>query len=315
VLDLRGRLPAGATAVALNLTTDRSGPGWVRAFPCGASEPPTSNVNPDLGRVVTNAAIVPVGDGRICFTSLSTTDLVVDLNGWLTTASPAGLVTANRRLADTRTGQGGASRLTAGTTIEIPVTTPGSATTAVALGITAVDPTLDGFVTAWPCGGDRPVVSNLNPEAGVTRPNMVNVRVGTNGLVCLFSSGPTDLVVDLLGEYRTGSGARYAALPPQRLLDSRVAGHAAHHSNLADVIPLGQLSAAQVNLTATDTQGAGYLTAYACLTDQWPGTSNANYGPAETTATAALMTSSRGYGCVYSSTVAALVVDIFGVWR
>jgi len=139
--------------------------------------------------------------------------------------------------------------------------------------------------------------------------------VGANGRVCLFSSGPTDLVVDLLGEYRTGSGARYAALPPQRLLDSRVAGHWTHHSNLADVVPLGQLTAAQVNLTATDTQGAGYLTAYSCLTDQWPGTSNANYGPAETTASAALMSSSRGYGCVYSSTVTQLVVDIFGVWR
>ena len=166
VLDLRGRMPAGATAVALNLTTDRSGAGWVRAFPCNTPEPPTSNVNPAVGRVVTNAAIVPVGDGRICFTSLTTTDLVVDLNGWLTTSSPAGLVTVNRRLADTRTGEGAVSRLNAGATIEVAVTTAGSSTTAVALGVTAVDPSIAGFVTAWPCGGQRPVVSNLNPEAG-----------------------------------------------------------------------------------------------------------------------------------------------------
>ncbi len=315
VLDLRGRLPVGATAVALNLTTDRSGAGWVRAYPCTSPEPPTSNVNPAVGHVVTNAAIVPVGDGRICFTSLSTTDLIVDLNGWLTTASPAGLVNVNRRLADTRTGEGGVTRLAAGGTISVQVTTASSATTAVALGVTAVDPSVNGYVTAWPCGGQRPEVSNLNPEAAVTRPNLVNVRVGDGGRVCFFSLQATDLVVDLLGEYRTNAGARYAALAPQRLLDTRVNGHWSHQSNLSDVIPLGQLVAAQVNLTATDTQGAGYLTAYSCLTDQWPGTSNANYAPAETTASAALMTSSRGYGCVYSSAVTQLVVDIFGVWR
>ena len=56
-------------------------------------------------------------------------------------------------------------------------------------------------------------------------------------------------------------------------------------------------------------------TAYTCLTDPWPGTSNVNYAAADTTASAALMSSSRGYGCVYSSTVTQLVVDIFGVWR
>ena len=68
------------------------------------------------------------------------------------------------------------------------------------------------------------------------------------------------------------------------------------------MIPLGELTAAQVNLTATDTQGAGYLTAYSCLTQPWPGTSNANFEVAETTASAALLSSSRGYGCVYAST-------------
>lgn len=320
VLDLRGRMPAGATAVALNLTTDRSSQaGWVRAFPCGDAEPPTSNVNPAAGRVVTNAAIVPVGDGRICFRSLGDTDLVVDLNGWLTTASTTGLVSATRRLVDTRTGDGGATRLPAGGVIEVAVTpagsSAGSSVTAVALGVTAVDPGADGYVTAWPCGSDRPTVSNLNPESGVTRPNLVNVRVGSGSKVCLFSLQPVDLVVDLLGEYRTGGGARYAAIPPQRLLDTRAGGRPSHQSNLSDVIALGSLTAAQVNLTATQTEAAGYLTAYSCLSEQWPGTSNANFAAGDTTAGAALMSSSRGYGCVFSSAVTQIVVDIFGVWR
>lgn len=315
MLDLRQRMPAGATAVALNLTTARSKQdGWVRAFPCANPEPPTSNVNPVAGHVVTNAAIVPVGDGRICFTSLGTTDLVVDLNGWLAPSATAGLVSANRRLVDTRTGQGGITRLAAGQTVQVPVTSAGSTTTAVALGITAVDAAVDGFVTAYPCDTERPTVSNLNPEAGVTRPNFVNVRVGAAGTVCLFSLQATDLVVDLLGEYRTGSGAKYAAVGPQRLLDTRETGHPYHQGTLADVVPLGALTAAQVNLTATGTAGPGYLTAWSCLTQTWPGTSNVNYGTADTSAGAALMTSSRGYGCIQSSTRGDLVVDLFGVW-
>ena len=316
VLDLRGRLPAGATAVALNLTTDRSTrAGWVRAFPCSGAEPPTSNVNPEAGQVVTNAAIVPVGDGRICFSSMVATDLVVDLNGWLTTGSTSGLVTATRRLADTRSGDGPMSRLAAGGMIEVAVTSPGSTTTAVALGVTAVDPSANGFVAVWPCDGGRPGVSNLNPEAGVTRPNLVNVRVGAKGTVCLFSSQPTDLIVDLLGEFRTGGGARYAAFEPQRLLDTRAGGRPSHQSNLADVVALGDLTAAQVNLTATEAQGAGYLTAYPCLSQPWPGTSNANFSVGETSAGAALMGSSRGYGCVFASYPTHVVVDLFGVWR
>lgn len=315
VLDLRGRLPSGATAVALNLTTDRSAAaGWVRAFPCSGLEPPTSNVNAVAGRVVTNASIVPVGDGRVCFTSQGSTDLIVDLNGWLTTDAPAGLVPANRRLTDTRTGLGGVTRLGDGSTIEVAVTTPGSSTTAVALGVTAVDPAQAGFVTAWPCGAAQPEVSNLNPEAGVTRPNLVNVRVGAAGTVCLYSLHATDLVVDLLGEYRVGAGARYAAVGPQRLLDTRADGHAWHHGMLADVVSLGSVVAAQVNLTVTDTSAAGYLTAWPCLDQPWPGTSNLNHGTADTVAGSALLLASRGYGCVLAFARGQLIVDIVGVW-
>jgi len=134
----------------------------------------------------------------------------------------------NRRLADTRTGEGAPaacrSVLDRGGGHH-----PGLVTTAVSLGVTAVDPSLNGFVTAWPLRhGRKPTVSNLNPEASVTRPNLVNVRVGANRKVCLFSSGPTDLVSTCWPSTGTGSGARYAAVAPQRLLDSRVDGHRTH---------------------------------------------------------------------------------------
>jgi hypothetical protein len=317
VLDLHpSGIPTGATAVAFNVTTvDTDSNGFVRVYPCSLPEPATSNVNQVVGRTQTNAAIVPIGSGTICFRSSSAVDLVVDLNGWLTTSSDVGLQpVTSTRLVDTRSGLGGNRRLHPGQMIQVPVVDPASPATAVSLNVTAVDPSLAGYVTVWPCGAAQPNVSNLNPEPLITQPNLVNVRVGSGGTVCLYSSEETDLVVDLLGEYQPGAAARYSALVPQRVLDSRGDAAPRHSSNDSFIVALGSVVAAQVNLTATDAGHAGYLTGYPCLTDQWPGTSNVNYGRDTASANSALLTGSRGFACVYSSTSTNLVVDIFGIW-
>ncbi len=309
-------VPPGATAVALNLTADQpSVDGYVRVYPCSQPEPQTSNVNPIVGQAQTNGLVVPIGDGRLCLRTLTAVDIVIDLNGWLTTTSDVGLQpVAPRRLIDTRFGLGGSGRLRAQQTLEVPVVAAGSLATAVSLNITAVNPTRAGFVTAWPCGSSRPLVSNLNPQPGITQPNLVTVRVGAGGKVCLFTAHETDLVVDVLAEYQPGASARYAALPPQRLLDSRGQDSPRHQSNLSYILAMGNVVAAQVNLTATEAQGAGFLTGYRCLTDQWPGTSNVNYLPILASANSAILTSSRGYTCVFASSPTHLVLDIFGVW-
>ncbi len=317
VLDLnRIGMPAGATAVALNITATKAAlNGWVRAYPCTAPEPTTSNVNPLVGQTQTNAVVVSVGDGRICLRTLTDVDLVIDLNGWLTTGSQVGLQpVASQRLVDTRIGLGGSLRMQPGQVLPMQVVPAGSATTAVALNVTAVDPLANGFVTVWPCGITRPVVSNLNPQTLVTQPNYVNVRVGTGGMVCVYSTVETDLVVDLFGQYRPGAAARYASLPPQRLLDTRVQPPPRHQSNLSYVLAMGSIVAAQVNLSATDASADGFLTGYPCMTDQWPGTSNVNYVTALASANSALLTNSRGYACVFPSKPSQLVVDIFGIW-
>ena len=317
VLDLRtAAVPTGVTAVALNVTAvDSDANGFVRVYPCNAPEPTTSNVNQVAGRAQTNAVIVPFGDGTICFRSSTDVDLVVDLNGWLATTSNVGLQPLeSRRLVDTRVGLGGSGRLGPGRAMEVTVVAPGSATTAVSLNVTAVDPAVAGFVTAWPCGTDRPNVSNLNPEPLITQPNLVNVRVGVDGKVCLYTSQETDLVVDILAEYVPGAAARYATLAPQRLLDSRIDGVPRHASNDSFLVTLGSVVAAQVNLTATDADKAGFLTGYPCLMNPWPGTSNVNFVRRLASANSALVTGSRGYSCVYPSTTTEVIIDIFGIW-
>lgn len=315
-LDLRSRMPAGTRAVALNLATvDAAGDGWVRAYPCDGPVPATSSINPVAGDEVANAAIVPVGAGEVCFTSLRDTDLVVDLDGWLTTGSNVGLQTVTpRRLVDTRFAIGASGRARGGSVTEVQAVAPGSTTTAVVLNVTAVNPAADGYVTAWPCGTPMPVVANLNPQAGVTRPNAVHVRVGTNGRVCLYTLNETDLVVDLFAEYRPGAPARYAAMSPTRLLDTRTAWSAQHQSDLSYLIAAGSVTALQLNVTAVPGPVAGFLTAHTCVSASRPLVANVNYAASEVSGNATLAPVGRGYACVYPMTVADVVVDLFGVW-
>ena len=51
-----------------------------------------------------------------------------------------------------------------------------------------------------------------------------------------------------------------------------------------------------------------------CLAAPLPTASNVNFGAVESTANAALLRPGRGYGCVWSSTMADVVIDGFGVW-
>lgn len=316
VIDLRGRVPAGARAIAVNLAAvDTAAPGWVRIYPCSSTVPATSDLNPTPGIVTTNAAVVKIGDGRLCVQSLTATDLVIDLNGWLTTTSTAGLaVGAPRRVLDTRIVGQASGRLSGGMVAEVPVVAAGSTTVAVSLNVTAVDPGENGYVTAWPCGSPRPFVANLNPSAGITRPNLVNVRVGTGGKVCIYSLGATDIVVDLMGEYRPGASARYAAVDSIRIMDTRDLDPQ-RAADGASLVPSGTVVAVQGNLTAVSPTQSGFLSSYACTSQPWPGTANVNVLRGETVGNAVLMSSSGGMTCVRDTSGAEFVVDATGVWK
>jgi hypothetical protein len=78
-------VPPGATSIALNVTaTHPDGPGYVKVYPCGANDPLVSNVNYRANQeAAANLAVVKLpADGRVCFRSFASTDVVVDLAGW-----------------------------------------------------------------------------------------------------------------------------------------------------------------------------------------------------------------------------------------
>ena len=116
-----------------------------------------------------------------------------------------------RRLTDTRADHAtvdavdaGTGRVAGGSTHEVVVAgragVPAGAASVV-LNVTAVDAAAAGFVTVWPCGVDRPLASNVNFEAGETRPNSVIAKVGADGKVCVFASQTIDAVVDVAGYF------------------------------------------------------------------------------------------------------------------
>jgi hypothetical protein len=57
-----------------------------------------------------------------------------------------------------------------------------------------------GYLTLWPQGQTRPVVSTLNALDGAITSNMAIVPT-TNGSISAFASNPTHLIIDISGYF------------------------------------------------------------------------------------------------------------------
>jgi hypothetical protein len=193
-------VPAGASAIVMNVTAvDPANDGFVSVYPCGSAPPVVSSLNPRQGETRPNLVVVPLGPGgTVCFYSTSTTDLLVDVTGYVQTSGTRFNAVTPTRLADTRVGL----RLTAGGTLRVPVAgargLPQS-TTAIAANITAVGPSSGGYITAYGCGDPLPATSTLNLQAGNDAANGAQVQLGADGDLCLYSTVATDLIVDING--------------------------------------------------------------------------------------------------------------------
>ncbi|MEO1058377.1 MAG: serine protease, partial [Actinomycetota bacterium] len=210
----RGRIPAGITvevqvagragvpfdarAAWVNAAAIQpDGQGFLTLFPCGATRPGSSTLNYGPGEVVANGALVQLGvGGTICVFANRTTDMIIDVTAFLPNGSPiAGLLPA--RLLETRPGepttdglQAGIGRLAARTTVEIQVTGRAgvpTAATAALVNITAIRGALNGFITLFPCGTERPEASTLNYAAGDVVANGAFVELGADGTLCLYT--------------------------------------------------------------------------------------------------------------------------------
>ena len=100
---------------------------------------------------------------------------------------------------------------------------------AVAVSITVVNPTRDGYLQVYPSGTAAGLSSVLNFAAGQTVPNLSVLTVGANGKVTVnlvtTANGTADVLVDVFGWFSTSNyataGARLIPVAPGRIYDSR----------------------------------------------------------------------------------------------
>ncbi|WP_153882800.1 hypothetical protein [Streptomyces sp. CB01881] len=273
-------VPAGATAVALNITvTDPvGGAGHIIAFPDGTERPTTSNVNYTEGQTVPNLAIVPVGaDGYVTLYNrgAASVNLIADIAGYFSHAPAAGYTGVSpTRVVDTREGLGTARGQVAGWA-SFPVQVRGAAgvpygAKAVALNVTVTDPKTDGHLTVYPGGQGAPTASNVNFRAGQTVANSVIVPIGADGRIQVLNgaAGASDVIVDVVGYYSDDSKSAFLPVLPLRLLDTREAswgfgplpGQNYIYMPLSDGHP--QFTGFVLNSTVTNTKDAGHLTVF-----------------------------------------------------
>ncbi len=192
-------VPASATAAVATVTvTDPAAAGYLTVYSCGTSPPLASNVNYRAGQTVANLAVTKLGTGgAVCVRSYAPAHVLVDLAGWLAPGGAEFTAVAPRRIIDTRdgTGVGAPARLGAGAVLEVSLAT--GAATAVAVNVTAVQPSTAGYLTVYPCGTNPPLASTLNYEPGEIVPALAIVALGTGGKVCVTTFASTDVVVDL----------------------------------------------------------------------------------------------------------------------
>lgn len=339
-----GRTPAtGVGAVSLNVTvTNPSAAGFLTAYPCGTL-PLVSNVNFVANQTVPNAVIAPLSAaGELCLFSNVSTDVIVDINGWFLSNTGFTSVTP-ARVFDTRAGEspnalvavpkqkyGGANGVLQVNVANLPGATPASGIGAVSMNVTVTNPDAAGFLTVYPCGGDVPLVSNVNFTAGQTVPNAVITPVPANGQLCFFSNVPTNIIADINGWF-SNANIGFNTVAPTRVFDTRpgespnavrsvekrkVGGTYVLEVTFSGLpgglTPAGGVAAVSLNLTATNPDAAGFVTAFPCGA-ALPVVSNLNFQAGQTVANAALSTlSADGKLCFFSNVPTDLIADLNG---
>jgi alpha-tubulin suppressor-like RCC1 family protein len=272
-------VPADAAAVAINITAvTPTAAGYLTVWPSGQARPTVSSINFPAGAVVGNFVIAEVGEqGRVnIYNHEGSTHVVFDVVGYVpNSADYVPLVPA--RVLDTRnTSQGELSapvgeRQTVAQRVAGVGGVPANAK-AVAINITAVTPSRDGFLTVWPSGRTRPGASSINFGAGEVVGNFVFAEVGANGRVSIYNhNGATDVVFDVVGYFP--AGANYTPLTPARVLDTRnttqgelstpVGRRQTRSQRVAGVggVP-ADASAVAINITAVTPTASGFLTVW-----------------------------------------------------
>ncbi|MGY0231336.1 hypothetical protein [Longispora urticae] len=173
---------------------------------------------------------------------------------------------------------------------------PAGGVSAVVANLTVVDPSAPSYITVYPKGIARPLVSSLNFAAGWTGANSVTVPVGADGQISLYQhEGQAHVLVDVVGYYAgsnevlntKGLGSEYIPVKVERLLDSREDFRRPVPGGYQVTVPVAytglteHITALALSITAVDPTGPGFFTAWSGASGR-PQTSTLNFAPHRT---------------------------------
>ena len=195
-------IPSSAAAYSLNFSVVPHGSlFYMTVWPTGENRPTVSTLNDIPGQIIANAAIVTAGaTGKVSVYPTNDTDLIIDINGYFAAAGSGGLSLYGVqpcRVIDTRNA-GGAFSGTLSPPVDVVDTgcAASSLAQAYVFNASVVPQGGLGYLTLWPDGANRPVVSTLNALDGSISSNMAIVPTN-NGKVDAYASGITQLILDI----------------------------------------------------------------------------------------------------------------------
>jgi hypothetical protein len=324
-------IPTTAAAYSLNVTVvPHGGLGYLTVWPTGEDQPAISTLNSLDGRIKANAAIVPAGaSGAVRIYATNTTDLVLDIDGYFSPAPDpsayAFFPLTPCRVAETRTRNGplGGPYLYGSQERDFPVLAatschiPSSAV-AYSLNLTAIPRNGGplGFLTVWPAGESRPIVSTLNALTGTVTANAAIVPAGQNGEISVYPSQDTDLVIDIDGYFAPvgPGGLSLYSTAPCRVLDTRQTSGAFSGELTVNVVGSSCLVPASaqayvLNATVVPQGGLGYLTLWPDGQSR-PLASTLNAFDGAITSNMAIVPTTNGFIDAYASGLTQLILDI-----
>jgi YVTN family beta-propeller protein len=325
---------ASAAAYSLNVSVVPSGRlSYLTLWPTGEDQPVVATLNSIDGRIKADAAIVPAGyQGAVSIYVTNTTNVILDINGYFAPVSGSTLAfypLTPCRIADTRKTnfpQGlGAPYLPGQQERDFPILNAAScnipaSAAAYSLNFSVVPHGGLGYMTVWPTGQPRPLVSTLNDVPGTIIANAAIVPAGASGNVSVFPSNDTDVVIDINGYFAPAGTGGLSLYPvaPCRVIDTRNVGSGQPFSGTltppVDVVhspcePPATAQAYVFNATVVPTGGLGYLTLWPDGQTK-PLVSTLNALDGSITNNMAIVPSTNGKVDAFASGITQLILDI-----
>jgi DNA-binding beta-propeller fold protein YncE len=331
-------IPSGATMYSLNVTVvPISTLGYLTIWPTGATQPYVSTMNSTDGRTKANAAIVPPGvNGAVSVYVTDTTNVILDIDGYFTTAGPQTLQfypLPPCRVVDTRQTDFphglGAPSFGSMETRELPVFTNSPCLNtltvtpaAYSFNVTAV-PNPQGkslnYLTIWPSNEPMPGVSTLNnPTATVVANAAIVQSEPSTGDVSVFTYDSTDVIIDVNGYFAPAlAGYNLYPVAPCRAYDSRnnngqpFMGERTVPIATSPCAPPGNAAAYVFNATVVPSGVMPYLTLWPDSEGQ-PIVSTLNAYDGFITSNMAIVPNVDGSIDAYAAGLTQLILDISG---